>query len=169
MRKYIIGLLSVLFVYTASAQRQGYVVKHNGDTLKGNISLVLGGPQMPMKVVVKSETKGTHRIKAKNLQAMCYGGDRFFLKQLKPDSDKNKSKDLLQIVLEDKDNVVYSKKFISPNYSSGPANKYYLYVDNEFVGYINKRNYKDTIPKYFPKYTKAIVDKGLKFEHLFEK
>ncbi len=187
-KELLIGAALVFFTTSLKAQSNGFIVKLNGDTIKGEIRMtVKPGYSKPAKYKLKNAANDKIKFKGDEVSFMKIGNNEYCLMELFPEK-KKEDKGLFGIVKSECGNLIlrrsYEKITGNGTFGTGAASNgtygtsssgeiyYHIYEEDKFVAELKKKNYKELIPKYFScdeKWIREIKhNKRLKFNKLFK-
>lgn len=176
LKKIVASVILALSFTIITAQNTDFIVKLNGDTIKGEIKCVkLPNSVLPGKYKLKNAEHDKLKFSGDEVAYMKQGDNEYILKLINP--EKKKSEKALYFVAKSAcNNMVLGRTYDSLSTTPGGGTQmtyYHLYEGDRFVAKLSKKNYKELLSKYFAcdeKWLKEINhNKKLKFNKLFKK
>lgn len=194
MYRHAIKIFFFLLIATCTYS-QDYVIKTNGDTIFGHVTMHLStwGSSGSVELVTRARKEYKFGIDSA-CKAHCDGFD-YEVKLVSPHKPKRNRKDFMKIVLTDSISTIccyyynatkirYTSTTIrstptTTHYSSRPTGvqsraifRYYLFQGDKFIDYFKKKNARELLMKYFKNcslvYQKAVTRKKVTVYKLHE-
>ncbi len=170
IKKYVVLVVLVCMTTILSAQKQGYIIKNNGDSISGEIKLIgLGvrSESADYKLILSDGEK--MKFTAQDVKYMNIDGVEFYSQLTRPESTKKKlmdDYDLMQVIKKNGSNILYARWYYSGGGSSkSKAYDFLVYSQGKCIGkLINRRTDREILEKYFPDekvWIQKLMDDGI--------
>lgn len=153
MRALLLVVASMLFYFGVHAQENGYLVTMKGETIRGEITISSNSLTKTSTIRVKNG-KQKHKFDGDEIKEMKLDGHDYVLTDTRPDKPKKSEKDMHRVAMSDGNCHVYVRTYTKTTQSgysmnSYNVNVYYLYEGNKFIDFLEKKNFKKLLTKYF--------------------
>jgi len=153
---------AILILLASTCLGQDYVIKSNGDTLFGDITMGAYKKGKSSSVKLKTAKKRTYNFNTASSKKLRHDGFDYQVHLLTPEKPKKKDRDFMKVLLSDGTNSICYHRIVSASgggmYGAAVTNnfKYYLFKGDKFVEYLKNGNAKKLIQQYFGSCSKTM-------------
>ena len=182
MKRVLLASLCLFIAISAYSQetlKEGdYIVTLKKDTIWGEIKQSLGNDSKASTYRIKTTKDEKSKYDGSSASFMHYQGVDYYPQPISPEKNMKKNLDFMVLIMGNDKSMVYLRPYNISEMGQGGGLEletvydYYLFSGGKFIKYLDKKNYKSLLPKYFPENEVMVkeikTNKKLKFEEVFK-